>query len=99
MSILLDNAIKYCDENGFIDIRLGKKRNLSFFIENTCSDSDNIELEKVFDRFYRSDKARTYNGGFGIGLSIAKAIVQQHKGTIEAYKNEGNIGFKVILKN
>ncbi|MDO4545237.1 MAG: HAMP domain-containing sensor histidine kinase [Bacillota bacterium] len=98
-SILMDNAIKYCVAKGMICISLKKKKNLILTIENSYDNADQIELEKLFDRFYRSDKARTYSGGSGIGLSIGKAIVQQHHGSIQAYqKYNTTIGFKVVLK-
>ena len=68
-------------------------------VENSYSAVDSTELDRLFDRFYRADKSRTYDGGFGIGLSIAKAIVQNHRGKIFAYKKDSShIGFKVILK-
>ena len=57
-----------------------------------------FELNKLFDRFYRADKARKFTGGYGVGLSMAKAIVEKHKGEISAYKKDAsNIGFKVVL--
>lgn len=98
VSILLENAIKYSDENGLIKINLQKKRNIIITVENTYKDVKNIQLNRLFDRFYRADKART-KGGFGIGLSIAKAITEKHHGNISAYK-KGNdtICFKAILK-
>ena len=98
LSILLDNAVKYCDSDGDIHVEMSKKRYPFITVENTYADVDNVELDKLFDRFYRADKARTYNGGFGIGLSIAKEIVNKHGGEIYAYKKEGVIGFKVELK-
>ena len=98
MSILLDNAIKYCDTDGEIHIDLTEKRHPVITVENTYADVDRVELDKLFDRFYREDKARTYNGSFGIGLSIAKEIVIKHGGEISAYKKYNIIGFKVELK-
>lgn len=98
-SILLDNAVKYCDPGGEIEIRLLRKKTVTFHVLNTFSEVDHLELNRLFDRFYRSDKSRTYQGGFGIGLSIAQAIVQKHHGQIHAYqKNHSRIGFKVTLK-
>ena len=98
MSILLDNAVKYCDIDGEIHIDLTEKSHSVITVENTYTDVDNIELDKLFDRFYRADKARTYDGSFGIGLSLAKEIVNKHGGEISAYKKDKIIGFKVELK-
>ena len=67
-------------------------------MENTYANVDNVKLDRLFDRFYREDKARTYTGSCGIGLSIAKAIVEKHKGHINAYKKDDSIiGFRVVL--
>ncbi len=99
ISILLDNALKYCDEGGSISLSLSAKRHPIICMENTYAEVDNLELDKLFDRFYRADKARTFIGCFGIGLSIAKAIVEKHGGEIRAYKaSEGRIGFRIVLK-
>lgn len=98
--ILLDNAVKYCDEEGEIWVSLKKRRHLELRVENTFARVENTELKRLFDRFYREDKARTAGGSFGIGLSIAKAIVEKHKGEIRAYQaGTGKIGFAVILKH
>lgn len=98
LSVLLDNAVKYCDEGGEIRLTLVKHRHIVLAVENTYAAVDRLELDRLFDRFYRADKARTYTGGYGIGLSIAKAIVEKHKGSICAYKKEHQwIGFKVVL--
>ena len=98
ISILLDNAIKYCDADGNIQISLTCRRYPVLTIENTYKDVDRLELNRLFDRFYRADKARTFSGSFGIGLSIAQSIVKSHKGNISAYKKSNVIGFRVELK-
>lgn len=98
MSILLDNAVKYCDNGGQIQVSLYEKRNPVIVIENTYSNVDDIDLGRLFDRFYRADKVRTFDGSFGVGLSIARAIVKNHHGEILVYKKKQVIGFKVELK-
>lgn len=100
MAVLLDNAVKYCDPNGQINVTLYAKGHYPVItVENTYRYVNDIELDKLFDRFYRADKARTYTGSFGIGLSIAKGIAKNHKGDITAYKKGSQyIGFKVTLK-
>ena len=97
-AILLDNAIKYCDAGGNIQLSLTCRRHQVLTVENTYQDVDKLELNRLFDRFYRADKARTFSGSFGIGLSIAQSIVKSHKGNIVAYKKSGIIGFRVELK-
>lgn len=97
--ILLDNAVKYCDDGGEIRVGLEKKKHPVFYVENTYADVDKTELERLFDRFYRADSARTFTGGFGVGLSIAKAVVAKHKSEIGVYKKDGErIGFKVVWR-
>lgn len=90
VSILLDNAVKYTDIGGRIEVLLKKKeKNLVLQIKNSCGKLPEGDYKKLFDRFYRGDEARTQkSGGYGIGLSVAQAVVQAHKGTITA-ANEG----------
>ena len=98
LGILMDNAIKYCDSGGEISVNLHKGRKVILTVENTYTAVGEIELHRLFDRFYRTDKARKFTGGYGIGLSIAKAIVEKHKGEITAYKKDAaHIGFRVVL--
>ncbi len=98
VGILMDNAIKYCDDGGEISVSLHRGRKTVLIVENTYAAVDELELNHLFDRFYRADKARTFTGGYGVGLSMAKAIVEKHKGEITAYKKDAtHIGFKVIL--
>ena len=99
-SILLDNASKYCDPDGVIRVTLekGKGRRPVIAVDNTYTAVCGIELNRLFDRFYRADKARTYGSGFGIGLSMAKAIVQKHHGEISAANLDNRtIRFRVRL--
>ena len=98
ISVLMDNAVKYCDEGGEIYVSLKRRKFVVLTVENTYRNVDAIELHRLFDRFYRADKARTA-GGYGIGLSIARMIVQKHRGVITAYRKDGtNIGFRAVLK-
>ena len=77
---------------------LHRGRRIVLTVENTYAAIEELELNRLFDRFYRADKARKFTGGYGVGLSMAKAIVEKHKGEIIAYKKDAtHIGFKVIL--
>ena len=98
VGILMDNAIKYCDHGGDIALTLHRGRRIALTVENTYAAVGELELNRLFDRFYRADKARTFKGGYGVGLSMAKAIVENHKGEITVYKKDNtHIGFKVVL--
>lgn len=98
LAILLDNAVKYCDEGGDILVTLERRKHLVLRVENTYSAVDTVDLPRLFDRFYRSDRART-SGGFGMGLSIARSIVTHHHGEITSYRKDSmHIGFCVTLK-
>ena len=98
--ILLDNAIKYTENNGTIKIELNKVgKHTEIIISNTCDNVKNVNTHKIFDRFYRDDVSRNKKKeGYGIGLSIAKSIVETHKGKISSYINSENmICFKVVI--
>lgn len=100
ISILCDNAIKYTNENGTIKLNLYKVgKNIQIDVYNTCDYVDPQSAPRLFDRFYRADASRSREtGGYGIGLSIAKAIVDRHKGKIRAVtENTTAITFKVTL--
>ena len=98
LGILLDNAIQYCDPEGQIHLRLQRQRRVVLTVENTYRAVGELELNRLFDRFYRGDKARTFTGGYGIGLSMAKAIAEKHHAQISAYqKDHDQIGFRVTL--
>lgn len=90
-SILLDNALKYTNSGGRIDVILYEDKNKVYLkVKNTGDGIKKEDLEKVFERFYRVDTSRAREtGGYGLGLSIAKSIVEIHNGKIYA---ESNIG-------
>lgn len=100
VTILIDNAIKHSDEKGTIRVTLTASGNKKIFqVYNTGNGIRNSEKDKIFNRFYRSDESRSKStGGYGLGLSIAKAIVDAHNGTISVDGAENQwISFTVIL--
>lgn len=100
VSTLVDNAMKYSDEGGTIKISLSStKKGILLEVYNTVEYLDTDNLNKYFDRFYRADSSRSREtGGYGIGLSIAKSIVEAHHGKILVRSEDGkSISFKVIL--
>ncbi|SHD75670.1 sensor histidine kinase [Schnuerera ultunensis] len=86
VTILFDNAVKYTDEKGQIDISLIRsKRHVTFTIKNSGKGIAKQDLPKIFDRFYRVDPSRTQEiSGYGLGLSIAKTIMDRLGGEIYA---------------
>lgn len=99
VSVLLDNAVKYSTDGGTIRVHLSiYKKCLSLSVENSLTQKiHESELERVFDRFYRTDKSRnSETGGQGIGLSIAKAITEAHGGNISA-ETETGYEFRVTV--
>lgn len=90
--ILLDNAIKYTPSKGSIEVKLYKTtHHYTLEIENTGDGILEEDLPKIFDRFYRGDKVRSReSGSYGLGLAIAKSIVEQHGGKLfcESIPNE-----------
>lgn len=91
VSLLLDNAVKYSEENGKIWLSLKKKSKKSVLeVKNTVEQMQQGKQDVLFERFYRTDESRnSATGGSGIGLSIAKAIVELHKGKIKAVSEDG----------
>ncbi|SDB65376.1 cell wall metabolism sensor histidine kinase WalK [Butyrivibrio sp. INlla16] len=87
-TILIDNAMKYTPDEGEVSVSLSgdeSSRNAILEISNSCENIPKGNLDRLFDRFYRADNSRSRKtGGYGIGLSVAKAIVNSHGGTIEA---------------
>ena len=84
LDILLENAVKYSQTGGVIRLSLaGQGKKIRLEVSNDGVPIPEEELERIFDRFYRGDSARTSEGS-GLGLSIARAIVHEHKGRLWA---------------
>ena len=100
VTILLSNALKYGEEGGEIKVTLRQDHRRALLqVYNTGQGIRPEELERIFDRFYRADKARSRaSGSYGLGLAIAKAIVTEHGGRISAASEPGKWArFDVLL--
>lgn len=91
--ILLDNACKYAGNKGKVTVRLSRKTDrperIILKVTNTGEVIPKEDLEHIFERFYRSDKSRVRTkGGYGLGLAIARTIVEQHHGKIKVTGSE-----------
>ena len=99
VDILLDNAQKYSDPGGQTTVSLcctGQSKCL-LTVSSPGAEIPEEERKKIFQRFYRMDKARSRDGSFGLGLSIAENIVTQHKGRIWVESRGGSNSFYVEL--
>lgn len=100
IAILLDNALKYSMKKSAIVLRLEQKgKRIVFEMTNKSENLPKGNLNILFERFYRPDHARNSQiGGHGIGLALAKAIVSQHHGSIDAFNDENNeMHIQVVL--
>ena len=98
LGILLDNAVKYTDEDGSVSVSVRSDRDtVELAVEDNGAGIDRQHLPHVFERFYQVDVARSA-GGSGLGLAIAKQIVEQHGGTISVTSDVGaGSRFSVVL--
>ena len=91
VSILLDNAMKYSPENGWVELsltRVGKLARLR--VRNSSLPMEPGNADRLFERFTREDRSRnSETGGFGLGLAIAKAVTEAHRGSIHAVSEDG----------
>lgn len=99
VTILVDNALNYTETGGFVNVTLSQHRDQRvLLVSNTVLEIPLEQRQLIFERFYRTDEARSRaSGGYGLGLSIAKAIVENHGGKISVNCENGWIIFTVIL--
>lgn len=101
MSLPVDNALKYAPENTAVTLYAGKKsRNrVQISVSNIAPNLRDGGHDELFDRFYRSDQARTCSGGHGIGLAVVRAIVQVHDGSVHAKVENGTLHIMLEFEN
>lgn len=101
ISILLDNAVKYCDDRGTITLSLrhrGRARGSQLRVTNPYAAGAGLDMSRFFDRFYRADESHSsLNQGYGIGLSMAQGLAREFHGRIAAEYKDGVIAFVVTL--
>lgn len=96
-SILMDNAVKYCDDKGGITVKLTSKKNgkgAILTVSNTYKDGAGLDYNRFFERFYRQDESHnSKKEGFGIGLSMGKEIAARMKGQLKVSYSGDTISF------
>ena len=92
VSILLDNAMKYSTDKGRVELTLDRAgKNARLTVKNSAPPMEKGNAERLFERFARADSSRnSETGGFGLGLAIAKAVTEAHKGKIRAESEDGH---------
>lgn len=95
---LLDNARKYADRSAPVTVTAQVADRLHICITNRVEDISGLEPEQMFERFYRADKARSDTGSSGLGLAIAKRIVELHGGEIYASLHDQELSVHLFMK-
>ena len=98
-SNILDNALRYTPENGHITLSAEVvESSLEMRVQDSGPGVASDDLDKIFERFYRTEISRTReDGGSGLGFAIAKSIVEKHNGSIWAESQPGH-GLTVIIR-
>lgn len=102
LTILLDNALKYSPPDSIVTVRFVAQRHMAGFeVINSGKGIPEKDLPHIFDRFYRVDTSRTggEKKGYGLGLSLAKKIVQLHNGELSVTSGSDITTFRVLLPN
>lgn len=102
VTILVDNANKYCDPQGQVTVKLNqigrRRKRAKLEISNSYQAGAQVDYDKFFDRFYRQDESHnSSNRGYGIGLSMAQSMVRLFKGSIKASYKSGMFTITVII--
>lgn len=99
--LLLDNAMKYCDDDGTVNVHLAPAligTGCMLTISNDYAEGSDVDYNRFFERFYREDESHKNQQGYGIGLSVAESICQRYHGSIKASWKAGRISFTCVLK-
>ena len=98
LMILIDNAMKYSDENGHISVSLSMSSQVNLTVTNDGPGIPEEKIDQVFNRFYKVDTSRSQQSGYGLGLAIAASIVSHHSGKISCKSSiNGETRFTVKL--
>ena len=99
VSLLMDNARKYSTDREPVRVTLNKHHRITLTVSNSCEHIEQEKLDRLFERFYRTDESRSRKtGGNGIGLSVVQAIVERHNGTVTASSSDGtSIQFTAVF--
>ncbi len=99
-TILVDNALKYCDPDGqvLVELTQAKHGRATLVVKNTFADGKRAQFNRFFERFYRDDESHSNEGGYGIGLSVAESICARYGGTIKASWKGGMAIFTCQLR-
>ncbi|MBQ9008223.1 MAG: HAMP domain-containing histidine kinase [Clostridia bacterium] len=98
ISILMDNVVRYSTEGTEIRVRLTEENHRAMLrVQNQCPEMSGEQCRRLFDRFYRADPSRTGEGHYGLGLSIARRIMETHRGEIHAEWQGGQITFTAVF--
>lgn len=102
VTLLVDNAIKYCDPGGTVHVSLTvprKGKYVQLAVSNSFAAGETVDYSRFFERFYRDDESHSDQGGYGIGLSVAESICERYRGSIKASWKDGSITFTCQLRS